>query len=121
MDAIVNWIVNNPITFFVGVIIVIAVAILIWKSKRGLLYKAALYAVSKAEEAWGSDTGKIKFAEVYTYIKKEYPIVTFFFTEKQLTDIIETALEEMKRILAAKQAKLESEEKKAESIEAKQE
>ena len=121
MDAIVNWIVNNPITFLVGVIIVIAVAILIWKNKRGLLYKAALYAVSKAEEAWGSDTGKIKFAEVYTYIKKEYPIVTFFFTEKQLTDIIETALEEMKKILAAKQAKLESEEKKAESIEAKQE
>lgn len=109
MESLLNWIVANPITFIVCVIIVIAVIVLIHKNSKGLIYKAALYAVTKAEEAWGSKTGKIKFAEVYTYIKAEFPIVTFFFTEKQLTDIIEEALAEMKKILAAKQ-KVEPEE-----------
>lgn len=108
---ILNWIAQNPVTFVVALIIIIALVVLIYKNKNGLLYKAALYAVTKAEEEWGSDTGKIKFAEVYTYIKKEFPIITFFFTEAQLTNIIEDALTEMKKILAAKQAKLEAEEK----------
>lgn len=108
MEPLLNWVVNNPVTFVVYTIIVISVAVLVYKNKKGLIYKSALYAVSKAEESWGTDTGKIKFAEVYTYIAKQYPIVTFFFTEKQLTKIIEDALIEMKRILASKQAKIES-------------
>lgn len=109
MKTLLNWIVANPITFVVSVVIIIAIIVLMHKNSKGLIYKAALYAVTKAEEAWGSKTGKIKFAEVYTYIKTEFPIVTFFFTEKQLTNIIEEALAEMKKILAAKQDKTELE------------
>lgn len=116
METTLNWFMDNSVTLIVTVIIIAALVILINKNKRGLLYKAALYAVTKAEDAWGSNTGKIKFAEVYTYIRKEFPFITFFFTEKQLTDIIEEALEEMKRILATKQAKLEAEEKKQNNI-----
>ena len=103
-----NWIITNSVTLIIGIIIVIALGLLIYKNKKGLLYKAALYAVVKAEEQWGSDTGKIKFAEVYTYISNQYPVISFFFTEKQITNIIETALTEMKNILAAKQAKIEA-------------
>jgi len=72
------------------------------------LYKAALYGVAKAEEAWGSGMGLVKFAEVYTYLKKEYPFVTFFFTEAQLSITIEMALVSLKEILTLK-AKQEAE------------
>lgn len=114
MNDLLKWIIANPAIIIVTIVIIIALCIWLYKNKKGLIYKAALYAVTKAEETWGSDTGKIKFAEVYTYIKKEFPIITFFFTEKQLTDVIEEALIEMKNILAAKQAKLNSEDNKNE-------
>lgn len=103
-----EWINANLVAIVVVAIIVIALLVLAYNNKKGLLNRAALYAVSKAEEAWGSDTGRIKFAEVYTYLTKQYPIVTFFFTEKQLTEIIEEALAEMKKILSSKAAKTAS-------------
>lgn len=112
MENLFKWITLNPITTAIIVIILISIGVWIFVNRRGLIYKAALYAVSEAEYAWGSSTGKIKFAEVYTYIKKEFPLITFFLTEKQLTDIIENALLEMKRILAYKQSKLEKQENK---------
>ena len=97
----------NPITMFVVGVIVIALLVYAFINRKGLLRKAALYAVSVAEEEWGSGTGKIKFAEVYTYIKKEFPILTLFFTEAQLTIIIEDALSELKNILASNTKKEE--------------
>ena len=104
-----DWIIQNIVLVVVVAIIVVSVGVLVWNNKKGLLARAALYAVSKAEDTWGSDTGRIKFAEVYTYLSKQYPLVTFFFTENQLTQIIEDALAEMKKILASKAAKLEKE------------
>ncbi len=98
-----EWIVSNLVPIFVVAVIIIALLIYGYRNKKGMLYKAALYAVSKAEEAWGSQTGRIKFAEVYAYLSKQYPIVTFFFTEQQMTEIIENALVEMKKILYSKQ------------------
>lgn len=110
MNTLFNWIIANPITTFVLVVIVIALAVYVYNNKKNLLYKAALYAVAVAEDTWGSDTGRIKFAEVYTYIKSQYPLVTLFFTEKQLTDIIEQSLVKLKEILATKAAKEKAEE-----------
>lgn len=98
----VKFVTENPVLVVVAVIIVICVAVMVARSRKDLLQKAALYAVSKAEEAWGSNTGKIKFAEAYTYLKKQYPIVTFFFSEQQLSQIIEDSLDQMKKILASK-------------------
>lgn len=105
VQNILNWITNNPVLIFVVIVIIVALVLYLYKNKKDILAKAALYAVSKAEEAWGSSTGKIKFAEVYTYLRKQFPLITFFFTEKQLTDIIETALTQMKEILATKASK----------------
>lgn len=99
-----EWLNANAVIIIVVAVIAISVVVLGYKNKKGLLQRAALYAVSKAEEAWGSNTGRIKFAEVYTYLSKQYPVVTFFFTEEQLTQIIEDALTEMKKILASKAA-----------------
>jgi len=91
----------------VALITFVSLVIFLYYNKRDLLYKAALFAVAKAEEAWGSGMGKVKFAEVYTYIKKEYPLITLFFTESQLSEIIEEALAQLKEILATKIAKEE--------------
>lgn len=111
MDAILNLITNNTtatiITGIVIAVIAIALVIYVYFNKKDMLYKAALYAVAKAEEEWGSDTGRIKFAEVYTYIKKEFPLLTLLFTKPQLTVIIESALADLKEILATKVAKEE--------------
>ena len=105
LEKIVAKIAEEPIVFVAVCVILIALAVYLWNRKRDVLVKSALYAVSKAEEAWGSDTGRIKFAEVYTYLRKEYPVITFFLSEKQLSDIIEDALKELKKILATKEAK----------------
>ena len=108
---------ENSMTIFI--LLIIASAVLFHVRSGGneqLLYKAALFLVSSAEEEWGSNTGKIKFAEVYVQLRKEYPILTAFVSEKTLTELIEEALSEMKRILASKAAveNTESEEVKAE-------
>lgn len=100
---------QNAVPIFVIGVIIICVGITILRNRKGLLVKAALYAVTKAEETWGSNTGRIKFAEVYTYLNKQYPIVTFFFTEDQISEIIEDALEQMKAILATKASKEDKE------------
>ena len=91
------------LTFIVvSIIIVISICLNIYLHKKGLIEKAALYAVAKAEETWGSKTGAIKFAEVYTYITDKYPIITFFFSEEQISEIIEKSLSQLKNILTLK-------------------
>lgn len=109
MTAVTQWIQSYGVETLVILVIIVALLVYTYKNKQGLLAKAALYAVTKAEEAWGSNMGKIKFSEVYTYLQKQYPIVTFFFTEKQITLIIEDALEKLKVILATKAAKEKTE------------
>lgn len=100
-----SYVMQNAVPILVIVIIATAVTVMVIRNRKGLLVKAALYAVSKAEEVWGSNTGRIKFAEVYTYLTKQYPIITFFFTEAQISQIIEDALAQMKEILATKTSK----------------
>ena len=101
----VNWITTNPVMSLVILVIAIAIIVLIYINRKDVLLKSALYIVAKVEEEWGSDMGKIKFAEAYTYIKSKYPIVTFLLPESVLTKIIEDALVKLKEILATKASK----------------
>lgn len=117
-NQIFQWFADNPATLVVIVIVVLfvmAIIVFMYYNKRDLLYKAALYGVAKAEEAWGSGMGKVKFAEVYTYLKKEYPFITLLFTECQLSAMIEMALEQLKEILATKAAQ-EEQKKQQETV-----
>ena len=98
-----NIIYNNPITVAIIVIIVIALIFFVYNRRKDILRKAALYFVTIAEETWGSQTGQIKFNEVYMRLKDTYPILTFFLSEKQLSTIIENALVELKVILMNKE------------------
>lgn len=95
-------------TWAVAVIVIIA-CVIVYVVRRGKLglYDAALYLVSVAEGEWGSDTGRIKFAQVLTTIKKMYPVTSFFLKHEELEKIIEDALSEMKKIIASKKAKEE--------------
>ncbi len=116
MDALLNWIMTNPVMAIVLLVVTIAVIVWVVKHRKGLLRKMALYAVSVAEEEWGSKTGQIKFAEVYSTLKLKFPIITLFFTEKQMKDLIENALQELKTILAEKEA-IETEKETTEETE----
>lgn len=106
-----EFICQNPVLCIVIFIIIIALTVYLIRYRQDILKKAALYAVAKAEEAWGSNTGRIKFAEAYTYIKKNYPVITFFVSEAQLSKLIEDALISLKEIIATREsiAKKESE------------
>lgn len=103
VNNFINSLINNA-NIVLFVIILIAVAIYVIKKGKKGIYATALYLVTVAEEEWGSNTGKIKFAEVISTIKKTYPIISLFIKEDKLKDIIEEALLEMKQILARKQA-----------------
>lgn len=98
-----EFICQNPVLCIVVCIIVVALIVYLIRYRQDILKKAALYAVAKAEEAWGSNTGRIKFAEAYTYIKKNYPVITFFVSEAQLSKLIEDALVSLKEIITTKE------------------
>lgn len=99
-----EFICQNPVLCIVVCIIIIAITVYLIRYRQDILKKAALYAVAKAEEAWGSNTGRIKFAEAYTYIKKNYPVITFFVSEAQLSKLIEDALVSLKEIIATRES-----------------
>lgn len=94
-------------TIFHVLIFIIIITIYIIRYKEDVIKKAALYAVTNAEVAWGSKNGRIKFAEVYTYIKKKFPIMCIFITETELTNIIEDALRYFKELLEEKEVILD--------------
>ena len=109
---VLDWIIANPVMTLVILVILIAISVLIYINRKDVILKSALYIVAKVEEEWGSDMGKVKFAEAYTYINAKYPIVTFLLPESVLKKIIEDALIKLKEILAtkaSKQVKLETE------------
>lgn len=109
MTTVFEFLKNYGVATLVVLVIAIAVIVVIYQKRKDVLYQAALVAVSKAQEAWGSDMGKIKFAEVYAAIKSEYPIITFLISEEQLTNLINQALDELKRIVLAKAEKQKKE------------
>ena len=86
-------------------VIVFAILVYAFYNRKGLLTKAALDAVAKAQQAWGSHAGQLKFAEVYSYLKFKFPIITFFLSEKKLSKIIENSLAKLKEIIFEKAKK----------------
>jgi uncharacterized membrane-anchored protein YitT (DUF2179 family) len=94
---------------FVVAVLAIILVILIYNKRKDVLYHAALIAVTRAQETWGSDMGKVKFAEAYAYLKHEYPMLTLFISSETLTNIIKEALEELKKLIISKAEKAKKE------------
>lgn len=104
-----DFIQQNYVTIVMAFIILIAIIVHIAKYEKDVLRKAALYAVSKAEDEWLHGTGKIKFAQVYVYLKRTYPIITFFISEDRLSKLIEDSLETLKKVIEERSGDCEDE------------
>ena len=84
-----------------GIIILIAITLLVLHNKEEILKQFILYAVTKVQETWGSDMGKVKFAEAYCMIREKFPVFTIFIKEDFLKKLIENALEDLKNAIKA--------------------
>lgn len=89
----------GSIILVVLIIVVFIVAIKVGYKKQ--IKQLLLALVVKAEKEYGSGTGKVKFSAVCNWIyDKLPPIARIFITSKDIENLIETAVLEMKDYLA---------------------
>ena len=85
-------------------IVLVAIFSLIWLWKKGYrkqVREILLILVVQAEKAWGSGTGAVKFSEVYNKLPT---IVTLLFTRNDIEQMINDAVEQMKRYIESNSA-----------------
>lgn len=92
------------ITHWDSVLVVIAfIALIIYLVKKGAQKKVnnmLFYLVTEAEAIFGSGTGELKYAAVVTSLYEILPsILKILLTEKQIDDMIEQAVQDMKEYL----------------------
>lgn len=63
-----------------------------------------LFAVSEAEKALGSGTGKLKLRMVYDMFLEKFPYLVQFITFDKFSELVDEALEEMKKLLSTNKA-----------------
>ena len=77
---------------------------LIWMWKNGYrkqVREMLLILVIQAEKAWGRGTGAVKFSEVYNKLPT---IVTLLFSKNDIEQMINDAVEQMKRYIESNSA-----------------
>ena len=85
-------------------IVLIAIISLIWMWKKGYrkqVREILLILVIQAEKAWGRGTGAVKLSEVYNKLPT---IVTLLFTRNDIEQMINDAVEQMKRYIESNSA-----------------
>lgn len=85
-------------------IVLIAIFSLIWLWRKGYrkqVMEILLILVIQAEKAWGRGTGAVKFSEVYNKLPT---IVTLLFTRNDIEQMINDAVEQMKRYIESNSA-----------------
>lgn len=85
-------------------IVLVALISLIWMWKKGYrkqVREILLILVIQAEKAWGSGTGAIKFSEVYNKLPT---IVTLLFSKNDIEQMINDAVEQMKKYIESNSA-----------------
>ena len=85
-------------------IVLVAIFSLIWMWKKGYrkqVREILLILVIQAEKAWGRGTGAVKFSEVYNKLPT---IVTLLFTRNDIEQMINDAVEQMKRYIESNSA-----------------
>lgn len=91
--ALQNW---DSLLVVVGFLVLIVV--LIKRGETKVLKKILFNLVAQAEKQFGSGTGTLKFAAVTDWIYQRIPaILKLLFTEKDISNLIETVLEEAKK------------------------
>ena len=82
----------------VVLVFIIVLAVLIKRGETKILDKILFNLVTQAEKQFGSGTGSLKFAVVADWIYQRIPaVLKLLFTEKDITNMIESALEEAKK------------------------
>ena len=73
-----------------------------WKNGyRKQVREMLLILVIQAEKAWGRGTGAVKFSDVYNKLPT---IVTLLFTRNEIEQMINDAVEQMKRYIESNSA-----------------
>ena len=95
-----QWIVANWPSIVVVALFVI-VCIVLWKLGYKKRVKHMLYVlVAEAEQKFGSKTGEIKYAYVVERIYRYLPaILRVFFSEKEIGEYIDEAVQQLKALL----------------------
>ena len=84
------------------VIALILLLIAMWKKGyKKQVKEILLVLVIQAEKAWGRGTGAVKFSEVYNKLPT---IVTLLFTRNDIEQMINDAVEQMKRYIESNSA-----------------
>lgn len=95
---------NILVNVIVIVAILVIVAVLYFAAKgkyRKVAKRILLSFVVAAEEKFGGGTGEVKFAYVADKLHERMPVVVqFLFTEKDVANMIEEAVDKMKQLLA---------------------
>jgi hypothetical protein len=73
----------------ITIVLLILIALIV-TGKVSALRKAALYAITVAEEEWEQRKfGEIKKAQVITYLRTTFPVITAFIPDKLLVSFID--------------------------------
>ena len=85
------------------IVVILFIVFILLSIKRGAIKQVnqmLFYLVTEAEAQFGNGTGALKYAAVTTWLYERLPtIVKILFTEKQIDEIIEKAVSDMKKYL----------------------
>lgn len=93
-----EWIVNNWGLLLILVMVVAGLIYLIRNDKEKAK-KWLLLACLEAEKEFGSKTGAIKLRYVYNMFLAKFPVLSKFMSFEQFSNMVDTALEEMKHLI----------------------
>lgn len=100
INIILSFLAAYWLDIVIGMVFLIALAILWKKGKKKVVIRIIKALVTKAEQQYGSKTGIIKFEAVWSGIYTHIPwIVRVFFTEQELAGFIEDAVKWLSRLL----------------------
>lgn len=98
-----EWIVNNWGLLLILAMVVAGLIYLIRNDKEKAK-KWLLLACLEAEKEFGSKTGVIKLRYVYDMFLATFPVLSKFVSFEQFSDMVDTALEEMKHLISTNMA-----------------
>lgn len=96
-----EWLANNWLGCLIIIVAIIILAFLIKLGRRDIIKKIALSLVVQAEKALGSGTGELKYAWVVEHLYSKLPkVIRILYTRKEIDNLIETAVQKLKEVLA---------------------
>ncbi len=97
----IDFIARNWDSVLVVLLFIAACITLVRKGSAVYVKQMLFYLVTEAEAEYGSGTGDLKYAAVTTWLYERIPaILKFFFTARQIDEMIEAAVDQMKEYLS---------------------